>query len=175
MQEALDQMNVQVHRALSDITGKTAMAIVRAIVAGERDPKVLARYRDCRCRKSEAEIAEYLTGSWRQEHLFNLQMALRLYDELEQILAAYDEKVISCLSKLQSSQREGLEPGPHPNAGKQRAMRARNEQALRTVLWRVTGVDLTRIDGIAPAAAQLVISEVGLDLSSFPSENHFAS
>ena len=88
MQKALDQMNIQVHRALTDITGKTGMTIVRAIVAGQRDPKILAGYRDRRCRKSEAEIAEYLTGSWRREHLFNLQMALRLYDQLEQILAA---------------------------------------------------------------------------------------
>lgn len=175
MQKALDQMNVQVHRALADITGKTGMAIVRAIVGGERDPEILAGYRDCRCRKSQTEIAEYLSGNWRQEHLFNLRMTLRLYDEIEQILAAYDEKITSCLLELQPPERSGSEPGPHPNAAKQRALTARKEQPLRTALWRVAGVDLTRIDGIAPAAAQLVISEVGLDLSSFPSENHFAS
>ncbi|MDA2929652.1 IS110 family transposase [Acidobacteria bacterium AH-259-O06] len=90
MQKALDQMNVQVHRALADITGQTGMRIVRAIVAGERDPKQLAAHRDRRCRKSSAEIARYLTGNWREEHLFNLQMTLQLHDEVEKILAAYD-------------------------------------------------------------------------------------
>lgn len=76
MQKALDQMNVQVHHAVSDLTGKTGMAIVRAIVAGTRDPDRLAALRDRRCRKSVAEIAEHLTGTWREEHLFNLRMGL---------------------------------------------------------------------------------------------------
>lgn len=175
MQKALDQMNVQVHRALADITGQTGMRIVRAIVAGERDPKQLAAHRDPRCRKSAAEIANYLTGNWRQEHLFNLHMTLQLYDEVERILAAYDEEIMGCLVELQPPERVQMHPGPHPSPAKEKALKSRGEQPLRTALWRVTGVDLTRIDGIAPGAAQVVVSEVGLDLHSFPTENHFAS
>ena len=83
MQKALDQMNVQVHRAVTDITGKTGMAIIRAIVAGQRSPKKLATLRDKRCRKSQAQFAEHLIGNWRREHLFNLRAALQLYDRLE--------------------------------------------------------------------------------------------
>lgn len=175
MQKALDQMNVQVHRALADLTGRTGMKIVRAIVAGERDPQQLAAHRDPRCRKSVQEIARYLTGNWREEHLFNLQMTLQLYDQLEAILLAYDEEISRCLVELQPPERLAMQPGPHPNASKERAMRGRGEQPLRSALWRVTGVDLTHIDGIAPATAQVVLSEVGLDLDNFPTEDHFAS
>jgi hypothetical protein len=78
MQKSLDQMNVQVHRAVTDLTGKTGMAIVRAIVSGERDPARLAEHRDGRCRKSSDEIAKYLTGHWREDHLFNLESTLRI-------------------------------------------------------------------------------------------------
>lgn len=78
MQKALDQMNIRLHHAVSDLTGVTGMAILRAIVAGERDPKVLAQLRDRRCRHSKARIAQYLTGHWREEHLFNLSQALRM-------------------------------------------------------------------------------------------------
>lgn len=83
MQKALDQMNVRVHRAVSDLTGATGMAIVRAIVSGERDPARLAALRDARCRRSEKEIAEWLTGTWHDEHLLNLEMALRMYDQIQ--------------------------------------------------------------------------------------------
>jgi hypothetical protein len=83
MQKALDQMNVQVHRAVTDLTGATGMAIVGAIVAGERDPAQLATHRDRRCRHSAEAIARYLTGTWRDEHLFNLASALRLFDALD--------------------------------------------------------------------------------------------
>ena len=88
MQQALDQMNVQVHRAVTDLTGRTGMAIVRAIVAGERDPVRLAALRDRRCRKSETEFAEYLTGNWRSEHLSNLESALHLYDETQRMITS---------------------------------------------------------------------------------------
>src|SRR5712691_7350615 len=94
MQKALDQMNVQVHRAVTDLTGLTGMAIVRAIVAGERDPVTLAAHRDQRCAKSAEQIAQYLTGTWRDEHLFNLASALRLFDTLGDLIASYDARVL---------------------------------------------------------------------------------
>lgn len=175
MQKALDQMNVQVHRAVTDLTGQTGMAIVRAIVGGERDPFQLAALRDCRCRKSEAKMAEHLTGTWREEHLFNLAKAMEWYDFVQGQLADYDEEIGRVLGRLEAGERVDQEPGPHPNPTKQRALNKREEQERRTSLWRVSGVDLTRIDGIAAPAAQTILSEIGLDLSGFPNEKHFVS
>jgi transposase len=175
MQKALDQMNVQVHRAVTDLTGQTGMAIVRAIVAGERDPLRLADFRDRRCRKSKAEMAAHLTGTWREEHLFNLAKALEWYDFVQGQLADYDEEIGRVLHRLEAGERADQEPGPHPHLTKQRALSKRGEQQRRTTLWRVAGVDLTRIDGIAASAAQVVMSEVGLDLSAFPTERHFVA
>jgi len=100
MQKGLDQMNVCVHHAVSDITGATGMAIIRAIVEGERDPQVLARLRDRRCRKTEAQIAEELTGNWRPEHLFNLSQALKMYDQLCSVIDDYDREIITYISAL---------------------------------------------------------------------------
>jgi hypothetical protein len=175
MQKSLDQMNVQVHRAVSDLTGKTGMAMVRAIVAGERQPGVLAQFRDRRCKKSAKEIAEHLTGTWRAEHLFNLAMGLRLFDQLEAMIAEYDTQLERWLEELQPPERCAQEVPRHPNPTKERAIRARGDQATRAALWRMAGVDLTRIDGIGSGAAQVVLTEVGLDLSSFPDEHHFVS
>jgi len=175
MQKALDQMNVQVHRAVTDITGKTGMLIVRAIVAGERDPVRLAQLRDRRCRKSEQEIAAHLTGTWRQEHLFNLTSALRLYDVLTAEIEQYAAELQEQFEALQPSDRKGESVPDHPNPAKQRAFKARGEQALRNDLWRFAGVDLTRIDGISAPTARVILTEVGIDLSCFPSESHFVS
>ncbi len=175
MQKALDQMNVQVHRAVTDLTGVTGMAIVRAIVAGERDPAQLARHRDPRCRKSAEEIARYLTGNWRDEHLFNLTSALRLFDALDSEIAAYDARLLKEIEALQSPERQEAPVPPHPNPAKERAIKARGEQPARTTLWRFAGIDLTRIDGISAGAAQVVLTEVGPHLAAFPSEDHFVS
>lgn len=175
MQKALDQMNVQVHRAVADVTGKTGMAIVRAIVAGERDPARLAALRDPGCRKSAEEIARYLTGAWREEHLFNLASALTLFDAVEHQVTAYDDRLLHELSALQPPERREQHPPPHPKRSKDRTMKTRGEQPLRTALWRVAGADLTRIDGIAPDAARTILTEVGTTLDAFPTEQHFVS
>lgn len=102
MQKALDQMNVQVHRAVTDLTGVTGMAIVRAIVAGERDPVTLAAHRDFRCAKSTDQIAQYLTGTWRDEHLFNLASALRLFDALDAETASYEARLLQEIQRRSS-------------------------------------------------------------------------
>jgi transposase len=175
MQKALDQMNVQVHRAVTDITGKTGMAIIRAIVDGERDPLHLAALRDRRCRKSVKQIAECLSGTWREEHLFNLSAALRLYETLETEIAAYKKELLAKIELLQPEDRRMASLPPHPNKGKAREIAKRGETDTREALWRFAGVDLTRIDGINVTAAMTITTEVGLDLTNFDSEKKFAS
>jgi hypothetical protein len=118
MQKALDQMNVQVHRAVADLTGTTGMAIVRAIVAGEHDPATLAAHRDPWCRKSADEIARYLTGTWRDEHLFTLASALRLYDAFETELATFETQLRAELAALEPPTRRA---GPGPSEPRQGA------------------------------------------------------
>ena len=175
MQKALDQMNVQVHHAVTDLTGSTGMSIVRAIVDGERDPQRLAELRDPRCKKSVSQIAEHLRGHWRDEHLFNLKMALDLYDHLARSLETYDVEITRLIKEMQPPERGEQPLAPHPKRTKEKAIRARGEQPLRTELWRLTGVDATHVDGISPNAALDVISEVGFDLGAFPTERHFVS
>jgi transposase len=175
MQKALSQMNVQVHHAVSDLAGTTGMAIVRAIVAGERDPSRLSALRDHRCRKSAQEIARHLAGTWREEHLFNLAVALDLYDAVEKLIASSEARLNTAVAALQSEDRKDAPVPAHPNPNKEKDIRRHGDQAVRTSLWRFSGVDLTRIDGIRIAAAQTVLTEVGPNLSAFPSEHHFVS
>lgn len=175
MQKALDQMNVHVHHAVTDLTGQTGMAIVRAIVAGERRPCELAKLRASRCKKSEAEIAEHLTGTWREEHLFNLSSALRLYDMLQNEIATYNQKLNEELAKLEPPKSQDTPVPPHPNHAKEKQLERHGDTPRRDSLARVAGVDLTRIDGISVEAATTILDEVGPDLSRFPSEHHFVS
>lgn len=175
MQKTLDQMNVKVHHAVTDITGTTGMSIIRAIVAGERDPIKLAAYRDRRCKKSREEIAECLTGNWRDEHLFNLEMALSHYDHLESMIETYSAQLLVGLENLQPAESKDESVPAHPNPLKERAIRKRNDHVMREALWRLSGVDLCRIDGISSECAQIVFTEVGPDLSAFDSEKKFAA
>ncbi len=175
MQKSLDQMNVKVHHAVSEITGKTGMSIVRAIVAGERDSHKLAEHRDKRCKKSVTEIAEHLVGNWRMDHLYNLEMALSFYDHLQGMIASYERTLLEELEALQPPDRKSESVPAHPNPVKEKVIKGRGSQKVRESLWRLTGVDLTRIDGISSETAMVVISEIGLDLGAFPSEKDFVS
>lgn len=175
MQKSLDQMNIQVHRALSDITGKTGMRILQAIVAGERDPLKLAELRDRRCKKSVAEIAEYLTGNWRPEHLFNLGMGLRLYDELDRQVEAYDTHLLSELEALTPPERQDSPAPSHPDKRKEKSIQSKGLGKSRDQLWRFCGRDLTRIDGVGAGTALCILTEVGFDLGAFPNEKAFVS
>jgi transposase len=161
MQKTLDQMNVRLQRAVSDIDGATGMAILRAIAAGERDAAKLAQLRHAQCRKSEQEIAAQLTGHWREDHLFSLCQALKMYDAIQQ--------------RKQKQGDRDQSPPPVRKANKQRLMRKRGEEPLREALYRLSGVDLTTIDAIGVGAVQVVLSEYGPDLSRFPSEKEFVS
>ena len=175
MQKSLDQMNARVHRAVSDITGVTGMKIIRAIAGGERDPKVLAALRDKRCQKSEAVIAEHLTGTWRSEHLFNLVSALELYDRLDESIQKYDAELLRAVESLTPEERRSEPVSEHPNRAKARAMRRRGESDLREALYRFAGNDLTTIDGISADSARVILTEIGPQITAFPSEKHFIS
>jgi transposase len=175
MQTALDQMNSQVHRAVSDLDGKTGLAIVRAIVAGERDPVRLAAHRDPHCRKSVDQIARHLTGTWRDEHLFNLASALQFFDFVQTQIASYDARLIQELQALQPPERKNLPVPRHPNPRKERNIQGHGGSQFRTEIWRLAGIDLTRIDAISAGVAQIILTEVGMDLSAFATEGHFVS
>jgi transposase len=173
MQKCLDQMNVRVHRAVSDIDGTTGMAILRAIVGGERDPAQLAKFRDPRCHKSQAAIAEQLTGNWREDHLFNLGQALRMYDLIEERMADYRREIQRKMEQLHCGQAD-LHPLPAVKSKeKAKAIKRRGQEPMRGVLHGMTGVDLTTIDGIGVETAEAMVTEYGRDLSRFPSEKQF--
>ena len=169
MQKALTQMNIQLANVISDVAGETGQKILRAIVAGERDGLALARLKNSRIRASEDEIAQSLQGSWRAEHLFALKQALDAFDFCGTQLAECDAQIQAQLQALHVREDE-------PAQGKKRG-RARNAPKfdLRTQLFQMCGVDLTRIDGIDVTTALVVLSEVGADMSKFPSDKHFAS
>ena len=172
MQKALTQMNIKLQHVVSDITGVTGLAIIRAILAGERDPMQLVRWRDPRCKQDEAAIAAALHGTWRVEHLFVLQQALERYEFQHRQLAACDARIAAHVETF-ADQSHGA-PLP-PKRGQRRRHRNRPAFDPREPLYRMTGVDLTRIEGIDETTALIVISEIGLDISKWPSEKHFTS
>ena len=175
MQKCLDQMNVCVHHAVSDITGVTGMAIIRAIVDGERDPRALARLRDRRCRKSEEQIAEQLTGNWRAEHLFNLRQALKMYDQLCTVIADYDSEILTNITTLQPADTDDTSAPPPASKTKAKNLIKRGHEPMRQALYRLCGIDLTTIDGIGVDTATVLVGELGMDFTVFPDENHFIS
>lgn len=169
MQKAMTLMNIQLANVISDVAGATGQKIVRAIVAGERDPHTLAAYRDARIHASEDEIAAALLGNWRDEHLFALKQALAAFDFCGAQLAECDAEVERAMTLLHKHVGS-------PAAGKRRS-RARNAPRfdVREHLFKVCGVDLTRIDGIDVTTAMTVISEIGTDMSRFATVKHFTS
>jgi transposase len=175
MQKSLDQMNVRLHRAVSDIEGVTGMAILRAIVAGERDASKLAQLRDRRCRKSEQEIAEQLRGHWREDHLFSLRQSLEMYDAIQQRIAEYDREIVRKLAVLERQELRGKPVPAGKNRQKAKAIQQRGEEPMRQALYRMSGADLTSIDALGVETVQVVLSEYGPDLSRFPSEKEFVS
>ena len=165
MQKALEQMNLKLTNVLSDITGTTGMKIVRSILAGERNPKKLARHRDPRCKKSEKEIAKSLHGNWRNEHLFALQQAVELYDFYQTRIQACDRQIQDQLCRFEDRSNDSDLPSPtgkFKGAGKKLTFDATKH------LYRMTGVDLTRIVGLDAPTVLTIIAEVGLDMSRWP-------
>ena len=176
MQKALLQMNVQLSQAVSDVTGITGQRIIRAILAGERDPQTLAAMREPGCKKSAEEIGKALTGTWREEHLFILRQSMMLYD-------FYTEQIQVCdleIERLYGLTRPDWEAGEvQPMTKRKKNSHSKNlphhPEEVRKHLKRISGVDLSLVDGFGVSLAQTVIMEVGTDMSKFPDDKHFCS
>ncbi|MCA9449324.1 MAG: IS110 family transposase [Candidatus Omnitrophica bacterium] len=174
MQKALEQMNLQLHKVISDISGVTGFKIIRAIVAGERDPRKLAQMRQAGVKNSEETIAKALTGHYREDHLFTLQQALETYDFLQKQICECDLRIETAMKRLETR----LQPSaPSASSPPKKTFRRKNQPYfdLRLELYRMLGVDLTRIDGIDALTAQTIITEQGYDMGKFPTEKHFTS
>jgi transposase len=176
MQKALLQMNVQLSQAVSDVTGVTGQAIIRAILSGVRDPQELAALREPGCKKSVEEIGQALTGTWREEHLFVLKQAVALYDFYSQQILECDEEI----ERLYSETRPDWAVGEvKPLSSRKRNSHSKNAfhetEQIRKHLQRISGVDVSQVDGFGVSLAQTVISECGTDMTKFPTDKHFCS
>ena len=171
MQKALTQMNVKLQHVIRDITGKTGLDIIEAIVGGERDPQKLARLRDRRIKADEATIAKSLRGHWLEENVFELTQALELYRFYHEKIAECDREIAAQLERFEDRS-DGQPPALN---GKKRNQKNAPRFDVQSQSYRMTGVDLTRIDGIDGFTALKVISEVGTDMTKWPSAKHFAS
>jgi transposase len=173
MQKVLTEMNVQLANVISDISGLTGMAIIQAILAGERDRYKLADLADARIQASREEIAKSLEGNWRPELLFLLRQQLKLYQTYQAQIAECDEALAAHLRTFEDKVGPGSAPPPQ-KPGKRAGGNAPSFN-LHRELYRISGTDLTRIDGINVMIAQTIIAEVGVDMNRFPTESHFAS
>jgi transposase len=173
IQKSLDQMNVQLHHVVADITGKTGMAIVRHIAAGNHDPELLAQHRDPRCRATHATICEALRGHYKPEHLFTLQQSLSLYDTYEDHIRVCDQRLEAVLRDLALNLPE-LDRSP--KAPKFRARQHQIAIDVRNPLERILGgVDVLSIVGIGPLTALNLLAETGQDMTRWKTEKHFTS
>ncbi|MDE3178335.1 MAG: transposase [Acidobacteriota bacterium] len=175
MQKALDQMNIQIRHVISDLTGKTGMAIIEAILAGERDPEKLAQLRDPHIRVTAQVVAQSLVGGYRREHLFTLGQSLAAYRHYHALIASCDQEIEACLREFDS--RADCRQHPLPPARHSHRKPRGNEMHfdLRGELYRILGVDLTQAPGLNALTVHTLLAEVGPDLSAFPNGAAFAS
>ncbi len=169
MQKALHQMNVQLNHVLSDITGESGMAILKAILEGQRDPVALAALANRRVRSSREQIARALVGDYRPEHLFALQTAYDMYHAYQEKIQACDDRLVAELEKLPD--KVDLKAKPLPPASEKKQI----DEGLRKGLYLKLGVDITAIEGIGARVGLAMLTEVGPDLSAFGSEKQFCS
>lgn len=171
MQKALEEMNVKLTEVVSDITGLTGMKIIKDILRGVHDPLRLAKHRNERCKASEAEIAAALYGNWRKEHLFALKQAVQMYEYYQRQIRACDDQIEACLRGFADKSKGQALPARPP----QRKQGNAPAFAARELLFRMAGVDLTVIEGINEPTALVILSEIGSDVSRFPTEKNFTS
>lgn len=172
MQKALTEMNLQLHHVISDLTGVTGTAIVEAILAGERDPQMLARHRDPRIKASAATIAKALVGDYRAEHLFVLRQNHAAYQFQREQIGACDVELERLLAGFDAA---APVPAPAPTAPKRRAEKCSPAFDLHGHLQRIYGVDLTLIDGLGVNVVHTLFTEIGTDLRAFATSKHFCS
>jgi transposase len=172
MQKALQQMNLLLHNVVSDITGVTGMKIIKAILAGERDPRVLARNRNERCQNTTATIAKSLIGNYREEHLFALRQAVDLYE-------TYQAKITDCNLAIikQVEKQPDISDDEPPTSAKQVPARDRIREGIdvRDLLFKKSGVDLFAVPGLGADTLLTLASEVGFDMRPWKTEKHFSS
>jgi len=175
MQKTLTQMNLQLANVLSDISGVTGQAIIKAILAGERDPDKLAEFRDPRVKARKGDIARSLEGNWQEDLLFVLQQEEDGYEFCQKQMTECDQRLEHYLQ--QRDDRSAGASLPEEKRKERHKKRKGNKPRfdLRTGLFRMTGTDLTRIDGIDVMTATTILSEVGWDMSKWETEDHFVS
>ena len=174
MQKALQQMNVQLHHVLSDITGESGMAIIRAIIDGERDPFKLVRMVSARVKATPAKIVAALAGDYRPEHVFALKIALEMFDHYTDKIIQCDQSLAQYLASIETNA-SALEKTLPIGKRNLRASPGANAREVRSELYRISGVDLTAIEGISVRTAEVIISEIGFDVSAWKSEKQFTS
>lgn len=152
-------INLRPWPAVSDIDGVTGMAKIKVIVAGERDPRQLARLRDRRCDKSEKEIVEQLSGHWREDHLFSLKQALKMFEIIQEQIAEYEREMLRRMTDMEREESRGQEPPALSNLRKGRQILADGDEPMRQALYRISGVDLATIDAIGVETIQVILSE----------------
>src|SRR5579871_47321 len=179
LQKALTQMNLQLHNVISDITGKTGLAILDAIFDGERDPSTLAAFRDPHIKASQDTIAKSLVGDYRFEHLFVAKQALSAYRYYQQLITECDQQLeaqLACFVSRVDPEEKPLPPSTRRLRGATRGHPLHFEQTdLRTELYRLLGVDLTEVPGLGVLTLSTLFGEIGRDLSAFPTYKHFCS
>jgi transposase len=175
MHKALQQMNVQLAQVLSDVTGVSGMAIIEAILAGERDPVKLSALVDRRVRATTATIQKALKGDYRPEHLFVLQQAHSLYATYEERINACDEQIVRETALLPNKVDPQSQPLPPRKEGRPASKDQMQGQDMREVLYRKFGADLTAIEGIGVTTALVILTEVGSNVAGFKTEKHFCS
>jgi transposase len=175
MQKALLHMNIQLTQVLSDITGLTGLAIIRAIVAGERDPVRLAQLRNVNCKSSEDQIAKALTGTWRAEHVFTLTQALALFDYYTALVTECDAQIERQFAAMKPRfERDDTSPPLKARKPNSKSKNKPNFNA-RAELKRVVGLDLTAVTGLSSSLVLTIVSEIGTDMTRWPTVKHFAA
>src|SRR5467141_1317398 len=175
IQKTLTQMNIQLANVLSDVSGVTGQAIIKAILEGERDPHKLAAFRDSRVKASEGQIARSLEGNWQPDLLFVLKQEQDGYEFCQKQLAECDQQLKQYLQNREDRSQGAALPEEQRKARRQKKKGNKPQFDLRAELFRLTGTDLTRIDSIDVMTATTIISEAGYDMSKWETENHFVS
>ncbi|MGL9762908.1 MAG: IS110 family transposase [Wolbachia sp.] len=171
IQKALIQMNVQLHKVIGDITGATGMKIIKAIIEGERNPEKLAEFRDARIKNDQSTIAKALAGDYREEHLFTLKQEFELYNIYQEKIAESDKNIEVYYKTFETKSGESKRLSKEKNKNS----KSKPNFALHEKLYRVTGMDFTKVLGLDVVTIQTIISETGINPNIWQTEKHFSS